>query len=135
MSLAGLAAIAAADLQSIVNDPQTGGALITLQAPDGRCAELRAMQRDIAHAVNPETGKTVSVRTVSVAISYLDLLAVNMAPERVLDSDTNKPWSVTFAETVGCQPQTFIVAETIPDRTIGCLVLILEFYEAEPPRS
>jgi hypothetical protein len=59
------------------------------------------MQRDIAHAVDPETGKTVSARTVSVALSMLDLALVNMAPTRELDADTNKPWVVTFAETVG----------------------------------
>jgi hypothetical protein len=131
VSLAGLAAIAAADLQVILN---ADGCVITLQAPDGRVAELRGNQRDIAHAVEPETGKTISARTVSVALSMIDLFSVNMMPTRELDSDTNKPWVVKFAETVGCE-QTFCVAETIPDRTLGCLVLILEFYEAEPART
>lgn len=125
-----LADIVAADIQAILN---ADGCVITLQAPDGRVAELRGMQRDIAHAVDPETGKTVSARTVSVAVSMRDLALVNMAPSRELDTATNKPWVVTFAETVGCQPQTFIVAESIPDRTLGCLVLILEFYELELP--
>lgn len=132
MSLAGLAGEGSADLHDILGEV---GCVITLQAPDGRCAELRGLQADISHAVDPETGKTVSARRVSVALSMVDLFTVNMMPERVADSDTNKPWVVTFAETVGCQPQTFIVAETIPDRTLGCLVLILEFYEAEPPRT
>jgi hypothetical protein len=130
VSLSGLAAIAAADHQAILN---ADGCVVTLHAPDGRTAALRGNQRDIAHAVDPETGKTVSARTVSVALSMLDLALVNMAPTRELDADTNKPWVVTFAETVGAISQTFIVAETIPDRTIGCLVLILEFYESAPP--
>lgn len=130
MSLSGLAAIAAADIQAILN---ADGCVITLQAPDGRVAELRGMQRDIAHAVDPETGKTVSARTISVAVSMRDLALVNMEPSRELDAATKKPWVVTFAETVGCQPQTFVVAESIPDRTLGCLVLILEFYESAPP--
>jgi len=133
VSLSGLAAMAAADLQSIVGDEKTGGCAITLQAPDGRVAELRAMQQDIAHAVDPETGKTVSARRVSVALSMRDLALVDMEPIRELDAATQKPWVVTFAETVSSQPQTFCVAETIPDRTLGCLVLILEFFESEPP--
>ena len=130
MSLAGLAARAAADVQRILN---RDGCVITLQAPDGRMAELRGMQADIAHAVDPETGKTVSSRKVSVALSMHDLAVVNMEPTRELDAANNKPWVVTFAETVGCQPQTFCVSESIPDRTLGCLVLILEFYEFAPP--
>ena len=130
MSLAGIAAQAAVALQKILTKD---GCLITLQAPDGTVAELRGMQRDIAHAVDPETGKTVSARTASVALSMHDLALVNMMPVRELDADTNKPWVVTFAETVGDIAQTFIVAESIPDRTLGCLVLILEFYEAELP--
>lgn len=130
MSLSGLAAIAAVDLQAILN---VDGCVITLQAPDGRVAELRGSQRDIAHAVDPQTGQTISARTVSVALSMRDLALVNMEPTREVDAKTKKPWVVTFAETVGCQPQTFCVAETIPDRTLGCLVLILEFYELEPP--
>jgi len=128
-----LADIAAVDVQLILNDEVTGGSLIALQSPDGRVAELRGNKRDIAHAVDPETGKTVSARTVSVALSMHDLALVNMAPTRELDAATKKPWVVTFAETVGAIAQTFIVAESIPDRTLGVLVLILEFYEAELP--
>jgi len=130
VSLGGIAADGAADLQDILNEI---GCVVTLQAPDGRVAELRGMQRDIAHAVDPETGKTISARTVAIALSMHDLALVNMDPVRVLDADKSKAWQVTFAETVGCQPQTFTIAETIPDRTLGCLVLILEFFELEPP--
>lgn|GEM_PF-2668424 len=125
-----LADIAAADIQAILN---ADGCVVTLQEPGGRTAELRGMQADIAHAVDPETGKTVSLRRCSVALSMRDLALVNMEPVRVLDADKSKCWQVTFAETVGCQSQTFTIAETIPDRTLGCLVLILEFFELAPP--
>lgn len=131
MSLAGLAAIAAADLQTIVNDQQTGGCVITLQAPEGRVAELRGMQRDIAHAVDPETGKTVSARTASVVVSFADLATVNMMPRGESDT-TKKPWVVKFSESVGCVEHTFKVSETLPDRTLGCVVLLLEFYKLQP---
>lgn len=128
MSLAGLAAIAAADLQSILN---ADGCVITLQAPDGRVAELRGNQRDISHAVDPETGKTVSARTASVVVSYADLAIVNMMPRG--ESDTSKkPWVVKFVESVGDIEHTFKVAEALPDRTLGCVVLLLEFYKLQP---
>lgn len=128
MTLAGLAAIAAVDLQSILN---ADGCVITLQAPDGRVAELRGNQRDISHAVDPETGKTVSARTASVVVSYADLAIVNMMPRG--ESDTSKkPWVVKFVESVGDIEHTFKVAETLPDRTLGCVVLLLEFYKLQP---
>ncbi len=122
-----LADIAAADFQTILN---ADGCVITLQSPDGRVAELRGNQRDIAHAVDPETGQVVSARTCSVTVSLADLLAVNMAPRGVSDA-TGKPWLVRFAETVGAIEHTFKVKETLPDRTIGGVVLLLEFFKAQ----
>lgn len=119
-----LADIASADLRSILNED---GACVTLQAPDGRTAEFRANTQDISHAIDPQTGMIVSGRTATVALSDFDLLAMNMTPCAVPDSKA-KPWVVRFVETVRRTEHTFKVASTKPDRTIGALILILEFY-------
>ena len=120
-----LADFAAADLQSILN---ADGACVTLQAPDGRSAEFRANTQDISHAIDPQTGMLVSGRTVSVALSQFDLEIVGMAPSAVVENKTSKPWVVRFVETTSRVPHTFKVKESKPDRTIGALILILEFY-------
>lgn len=123
-----LADIAAADLQNILN---AAGCAITLQAPDGQTAELTGLSQDIAHAVDPETGQLISGRTCSVVLSLYDLLSVNMAPKGEPDG-SKKPWLVKYVETVSRCEHTFKVRESKPDRTIGGLVLILEFYKSQP---
>jgi hypothetical protein len=121
-----VADLAALDFASILN---TDGGTVTLQAPDARVATLRANTQDISHAIDPQTGMTVSGRTASVALSLVDLLAANMAPCAVSDNKASKPWVVRFTETVSGVQHTFKVQETKPDRTIGALILILEIYK------
>ncbi len=98
-------------------------------APDGTTAEFRANTQDISHAIDPQTGMLVSGRTCSVALSLFDLQAANMAPIAVTDNKASKPWVVRFLETVSQAEHVFKVKETKPDRTIGALILILEFYK------
>ncbi len=123
-----LADIAAADCQRILN---ADGCVITLQSPDGRLAELRGNEKNISHAVNPETGAVVSVRQTSVVVHMADLRTVNMEPRGVSD-DKGKPWVVRFTSAGTGIERTWKVTETIPDDTIGAQVLILEFYKSQP---
>lgn len=119
-----LADLASADLVNILND----GACVELQAPDGRCAQLRALTQDISHAIDPQTGMMIAGRTCSVVLSERDLQVVNMAPRTIEDTKNSKPWVVRFVETVSRKEHTFKVAHTKPDRTLGAWVLILEFF-------
>ena len=120
-----LADIASVDLRNILN---ADGGCITLQSPDGTSAEFRANTQDISNAIDLQTGTLISGRTASVALSMIDLLAMNMAPAVIADTKASKPWIVRFAETVSGVVHTFKVRETKPDRTIGALILILEFH-------
>lgn len=120
-----LADIASVDLRNILNGD---GDDVTLQSPDGTTAKFLANTQDISHAIDPQTGMLISGRTATVALSQIDLLAMNMAPCAVADTKSSKPWVVRFRETVSGVEHTFKVQETRPDRTIGALILILEFY-------
>lgn len=121
-----LADIAAADYRTILN---ADGDIITVQSPEGVETELRANTQDISHAIDPSTGVLVKGRTCSVALSKHDLQTANIDPIAVLDNKSGKPWIVRFVETVSRQEHVFKVRETKPDRTIGGLILILEFYK------
>lgn len=120
-----LAAIAAADLRSIIN---ADGDSVTVLSPDGRVAEFKANTQDISHAIDPQTGMLISGRTATVALSSIDLLAAAMAPKGESDG-SKKPWVVRFLETVSGVEHSFKVKESRPDRTIGALVLILEIFK------
>lgn len=124
-----LADIAAADFQSILN---VDGCVITLRAPDGREATLSGNEKDVSHAVNPETGAVVSSRRVSVVVSMADLRDLNMAPRGESDAANKKPWVARFTSAGSAVERTWRVMETIPDETIGSLVLILDFYKLQP---
>lgn len=124
-----LADIAAADARKILN---ADGCVITLQSPDGRFAELKGNSQDIGHQVSTETGMFISGRTCTVVVHLADLAAVNMAPKGESDAGGKKPWVVKYVETVSRAEHTFKVTSTEPDRTIGALKLILEFYKSQP---
>lgn len=124
-----LADLAAADFQSILNED---GCVITLRSPDGREATLSGNEKDVSHAVNPETGAVVSARQVSIVVSMADLRILNMAPRGESDVANKKPWVVRFTSAGSAIERTWRVMETIPDETIGALVLILEFYKSQP---
>lgn len=116
--------LAATDLQAIVNNSNDGfGYAIELIDPAGVIQPLTGFSNDISLAIDPDTGMQVAGRTASVALSYLDLTTIPVNDP----SETATPWQVRFLDVKG-ESYTFIVGETVPDRAIGCVVLILEEY-------
>lgn len=118
---------AAADFRHIVEDEVTGfGWPVTIVSPAGVATEFRGLSTDVSTTIDPETGIPVVGRRASVAVSRAALRAANVAPRQVSNEDAD-PWVVRFADSAGVT-RTYKVIETLPDRTLDALVLILEFF-------
>ena len=79
-------------------------------------------------SADPETGQAVSGRTASATIRIALLSSEGLGiPQGVADGAV-KPWLVQFDDINGV-PYTFKVKESIPDRAIGAVSCILEFYK------
>ncbi len=121
---------AAADLLSILGDVTGGfGWAITLTSPEGVVVALSGLSTDIHQTIDPETGMTVSGRRASVSVPLALIEAAYGAGNlpRAIASSASKPWVVRFADILG-HAHVFKVQESMPDRAIGNLVLMLETY-------
>lgn len=126
----GLRQLAEQDLGAILEDSVTGfGWPITLTAPDGTFGALTGFSDDIAQIIDPDTGQVVSGRLASAALRTAAIAAAlpgKGLPVGVADA-ASKPWLVAFDDING-NPYTFKVAQSNPDRAIGLITLLLEFY-------
>lgn len=125
-----LRTLAEQDLSFILEDKVNGfGWDITVTNPAGLSStDLVGSSTDISQVIDPDTGEVVSGRSASVALRISSLVAVfgNDLPEGIADT-SGKPWLVTFNDING-NPFTFKVQQSNPDRTIGIITLLLEFY-------
>ena len=103
------------------------GQSVTLTNPAGFSSVLIGDYNDIGATIDPESGQVVSGRTASVAlrISTLKTLGFADLPRRIADGAT-KPWRVGL--TYDGEALQFIVRESLPDRSAGVVVLMLEEY-------
>lgn len=127
--MVGLRAQAEADLGRILEDADRGfGWPITVTDPSGVIGLLTGFSTDISLMIDPETGQAVSGRTASATIRIALLKSKGLGvPQAVADGGV-KPWLVQFDDINGV-PYTFKVKESIPDRAIGAVSCILEFYK------
>jgi hypothetical protein len=124
----GLRAMAASDNKSILNDDAGFAWPIQLISTDGVVADLKGFSTDIAQIIDPDTGTAVSGRLCSVVVHSDDVLEVfETFPVSIADS-SSKPWLAKFADING-KMYSFKVRNSMPDRAIGCIVLILEMYD------
>lgn len=122
----GLRELAAADLVAILEDDEFGFAVdITLTDPDGNTQDLQGFSNDITQIIDPETGQIVTGR---LATATLPLASITLSgvPEGIADA-SKKPWLVAFDDILG-QSYLFKVAKASPDRALGVIFLVLEFY-------
>jgi hypothetical protein len=123
--------LAESDLGNILEDGTTGfGWPITLTDPTGFTGSgpLTGFSDDIAQLIDPDTGQAVSGRLASVALRISSLIAEGFAmPQGIADAGS-KPWLVTFDDING-NSFTFKVAQSNPDRALGLVTCLLEFYE------
>ncbi len=125
----GLRDTAKADARSILNDDVYGfGWPITVIGPDGTEANLTGFSNDVAEVIDPDTGVAVSGRVISAALVISDLTDAGLGlPVDIADA-SKKPWLIKFDDING-NAFTFKVKQSNPDRTLGIITCVLEFYE------
>lgn len=119
--------LAESDLSFILEDKVNGfGWDITITNPDGVSTDgLVGNSNDISQVIDPDTGQAVSGRSASVALRISSLIDVGL-PKGIADTNL-KPWIVTFDDING-NSFKFKVMQSNPDRTLGMITLLLEFY-------
>ena len=124
--------LAEQDLAFILEDTTTGfGWDIKLTDPSGMSAAFVGMSDDIGSMIDPDTGVAVSGRTVSISLRMTSIMMAGMvSPVGVTDS-ASKPWLVEFDDILGNQ-YVFKVQKSMPDRMVGIVTCILEFYDMTP---
>ena len=124
----GLRQIVKDDIRKILADVDGPQWPITVIDPDGLTAQLNGMSNDVGQTIDADLGVLVSGRSASVSLSILDLSDAGLGiPEGIPDS-TKKPWIIRFDDIEG-NPYTFKVSESMPDRTFGLVVCLLERYD------
>lgn len=120
--------LAKSDNRAILEDTQGFGWPIFLISPTGKSKDMIGFSNDISLIVDPDTGQVISGREASIALHTESLTEAGFSSLPVGISDSNrKPWVVKFDDING-RPCEFKVAESNPDRTLGMIVCLLEFY-------
>lgn len=123
---------AAEVLRVIANDQDCAmGWPIVLTNPAGftPAEPLIGRTQDIAQVIDPDTGQVVSGRLATAVLIIQDILDAGFTelPRNISDTSI-KPWLVGFDDING-NAHTFKVVESNPDRTLGEVILHLEYYE------
>jgi hypothetical protein len=122
-----LRATAAADLLTILNDPESGGDSVTITSPIGTSETFMTLSNDIQLSFDPSTGEQVTGRQATVAVAISELITVGFQAIAGVADSTSKPWVVDAVDVNGVAGK-FKVAESAPDNGAGLMVLILEVY-------
>lgn len=126
---------AEADLATILESSSDFATAITITNPQGisNSQALNAQVGDIGQVIDADTGLAISGRLLHVAVRMSSLQCAGLGdpfPSGIADPD-QKPWLVQFAPIVGVS-MVFKIKETRPDRTVGILVMLCEFWEPMP---
>ena len=122
----GLRDVASADLKTIVESTNDFGWPVTVTSPAGTAVAMVGLSTDVAQTIDPDTGQAVSGRRASVTFAMSTLLAAfGELPRGVSDGP---PWVVRFNDIAGAA-HVFQVLEALPDRALGCVVCLLDFYK------
>lgn len=124
----GLREQAAADNRAILEDTAGFGWPIRVTDPAGTVAELVGVSTDVFQAIDPGTGQIVSGRSAEVTLSIAALTAAGLGMPKGEADATKKPWRIRFNDVAGAAYE-FAVAEARPDRTLGCVLCVLEAYK------
>ncbi len=124
---------AEADLASTLEAPGDFGFPFTLTAPDGTTSpDLLGQTGDIGTLIDPDTGLAVSGRHAHLTVRISSLVAAGFTdlPRGIADL-TSDPWVVTFDD-LAANTQLWKVEQSMPDRTLGVVAMVLEFWKAAP---
>lgn len=127
-----LRAQAETDLASTLEAIGDFGLAFTITDPAGLTSSaLVGQSGDIAALIDPDTGQAVTGRLAHLVVrisSFLtDPAGFTDLPVGIADQNT-LPWVVSF---LGVSTPAFLwkVKHSRPDRTLGIVTLVLEFYE------
>jgi hypothetical protein len=125
----GLREQAAADNRAILEDSAAGfGWPITVTDPHTNRGSLVGYSNDIAQAIDADTGMLVTARSVSVTLSIASLASVGLGVPQGIAESSSRPWVIEFLDVAGRAYRTK-VRESRPDRSLGCVLCILEKFE------
>lgn len=99
---------------------------------DGDPAQLHGQSGDIGTVIDPDTGMAITGRLahLSVRISSLVAAGFTTLPSSAPDSAL-EPWIARYKDLAG-NVQPFKVKSSMPDRTLGMVTLVLEFWKDAP---
>jgi len=112
----------------ILEDDTYGyGWAIVLTDPAGTEVPLTGFSDDISQIIDPDTGQAVSGRLASAVLRISSITGAGLTMPKGISDRTSKPWLISFDDING-NPYTFKVSQADPDRALGVVVCILEFY-------
>lgn len=125
----GLRDDAARDFRAICGDSSGFGVSLELRNPAGQQGTIVGLTSDVSLAVDPETGASVALRRVSVALSLLALDALGIGRPVATVEPQGLPWRVRYREPGQLAARVYRVVETLPDASIAGVLLQLEEYD------
>ena len=120
-----LRAQAERDLGAILENPGDFGLSMTVQSPLGVSRPLTGRSTDVSLTIDPDTGQFVTGRRASATLRISSVLIE--FGELPVNVPTGAPWLVTVTDITGAEG-TFKVSDSMPDRTLGVVILQLECY-------
>lgn len=120
---------AAADLVLITRDEAAGfGVRAFVTDPDEWEGEIVGLTADIGLTLDMDSGQQVATRQASISFALIEFEQRGMALPQGVQDTSRKPWTVRFPDASG-KSHTFKIVETMPDRSAGLVVCMLEVYK------
>lgn len=121
--------LAQLDLEMTLEDDVNGfGWDIIITDPSGKTDTLQGQAGDIGLQIDPDTGQAVSGRQAHCALRLSTLEAAGFDIPVKISDKTQKVWKFEFNDINGKQ-WTYTVAESMPDRTLGLVNIMLGAYK------
>lgn len=123
--------LAEQDLALTLEDSVTGfGWAVTVTDPAGASVDMTGQSHDVGLAIDPDTGIPISGRSCAVTLRTSSIVAAGIAVPNGRPDQSLRPYLVTFNDINGA-PYKFKVVDSIPDRVLGIVTLILGGWDDE----
>ena len=99
----------------------------TITSPAGSSASFSCRFSDTSMEIDAGTGEVSMGRQLFVSVLMADLQSAGFLAIKGIPDDTSKPWTVEIDDVIG-RTGNYKVVRTLPDSTLGCMVLWLEKY-------
>jgi len=124
----GIREIAESDLSVLIESQSDFGWPVSVTSPAGVTESVTALSNDISLVIDPETGMPVTGRNATATFRTSSLLALAFPMPTGIEDTKGKPFLVTFNDIAG-NSIIYKIKTARPDRTIGCVVCVLEFWK------